>query len=66
MRTRLATHGLTAWIILFVGLIATITTDVASAQPYPTPDTWGGDILSRPRLTGDWDGLRDDLAKKRP
>jgi porin len=28
------------------------------------PATWGGDILSRPRLTGDWGGLRDELAQK--
>ena len=64
MRTWLATHSLRVWIILLVGLIVMTTTDVASAQPYPTPDTWGGDILSRPRLTGDWGGFRDDLAKK--
>ena len=23
-----------------------------------TPDTWGGDLASRPRLTGDWGGGR--------
>jgi porin len=28
------------------------------------PATWGGDIWSRPRLTGDWGGLRDELGKK--
>jgi porin len=28
------------------------------------PATWGGDILSRPRLTGDWGGLRDELGKE--
>jgi porin len=28
------------------------------------PATWGGDILSRPRLTGDWRGLRDELGKE--
>jgi porin len=33
-------------------------------QPVAVPDTWGGDIWSRPRLTGDWGGLRDDLARK--
>lgn len=32
--------------------------------PYATPDTWGGDVATRPRLTGDWGGTRDDLAKK--
>lgn len=34
------------------------------AMPYATPETWGGDLASRPRLTGDWGGLRDDMAKK--
>ncbi len=34
------------------------------AQPYAVPPTWGGDFLSRPRLTGDWGGLRDELGKE--
>ena len=34
------------------------------AQPYPVPATWGGDLATRPRLTGDWGGLRDELGKK--
>jgi len=34
------------------------------AMPYATPDTWGGDLASRPRLTGNWGGLRDDMARK--
>ena len=37
---------------------------VASAQPIDIPPTWGGDVLSRPRLTGDWFGLRDEMGKK--
>jgi len=36
----------------------------SSAQPVETPPTWGGDLLDRPRLTGNWGGVRDDLAKK--
>jgi porin len=36
----------------------------ADAQPVAVPDTWGGDVWSRPRLTGDWGGLRDELGKK--
>jgi porin len=36
----------------------------ASAQPVAVPDTWGGDFWSRPRLTGTWGGLRDELGKK--
>lgn len=45
-------------------LLAGLLPHAAAAQPYPVPPTWGGDLLSRPRLTGDWGGLRDDLAKK--
>ena len=45
-------------------LLAVAVPRGAGAQPYPVPPTWGGDLQSRPRLTGDWGGLRDDLAKK--
>jgi porin len=34
------------------------------AQPVDIPATWGGDFWSRPRLTGTWGGLRDELGKK--
>ena len=34
------------------------------ATPTATPETWGGDFASRPRLTGDWGGARDDMANK--
>jgi len=33
------------------------------AMPYPVPETWGGELASRPRLTGDWGGVRDDMAR---
>ena len=42
-------------------LVAPVT---GSAQPVPVPDTWGGDLLSRPRLTGSWGGFRDEMGKK--
>ncbi len=32
--------------------------------PVETPPTWGGDLASRPRLSGNWGGARDELAKK--
>ena len=57
------TRRRTTWRVL-VGLAFVILSDQASAQLVDVPDTWGGDIFSRPRLTGDWGGLRDDLAKK--
>jgi len=34
------------------------------AMPYTTPETWGGDLASRFRLTGDWGGVRDTMAQK--
>src|SRR5580692_11985645 len=49
-------------ILVGVGLLSAPVP--ASAQPYAVPDTWGGDFSSRPRLTGDWGGLRDELGKK--
>src|SRR5262245_44878805 len=36
----------------------------ASAQPVDVPPTWGGGFWDRPRLTGSWFGLRDELGKK--
>src|SRR5215831_9558121 len=43
-------------------LLATST--LASAQSVDIPPTWGGGFWDRPRLTGSWFGLRDDLGKK--
>jgi porin len=63
MREVCTNNSLKAWLLL-VGLALLVAPDPAGAQPYDLPDTWGGDILSRPRLTGDWDGLRDELGKK--
>ncbi len=34
------------------------------AMPPAVPETWGGGLDSRPRLTGDWGGARDEMAKK--
>lgn len=53
--------------LLCAALIAAVvlcSSGGARAQPYPVPPTWGGDILDRPRLLGDWSGLRDDLGRK--
>ncbi len=32
--------------------------------PVEVPETWGGDLTTRQRLTGDWGGVRDKMAKK--
>jgi porin len=51
-----------------VGLTTLLTALCASSQlhamPYDTPETWGGDLASRPRLTGGWGGARDAMARK--
>src|SRR6516162_10104760 len=49
---------------LILALPFVILSHQASAQLLDVPATWGGDILSRPRMTGDWGGLRDELAQK--
>ena len=36
----------------------------ATAQPVDIPPTWGGSFWDRPRLTGSWFGLRDEMGKK--
>jgi porin len=51
--------GAVAAILLLGGLLA----PPAGAQVEP-PKTYGGDLWSRPRLTGDWGGVRDDMAKR--
>ncbi|MCQ8102593.1 carbohydrate porin [Methylomonas sp. SURF-2] len=32
--------------------------------PVEVPETWGGDLASRQRLSGDWGGVRDEMGKK--
>src|SRR5215471_9128954 len=52
-----------AWAIV-LGLVGLVMAGPTSAQPVDIPATWGGDFWSRPRLTGSWGGLRDDLGQK--
>jgi porin len=49
-------------VLISAGLL--VASAPVSAQPYAAPPTWGGDFWSRPRLTGDWGGSRDQLAAK--
>jgi porin len=49
-------------LLVAVGLL--LAAGAASAQPVDVPPTWGGDFWDRPRLTGSWWGLRDELGKK--
>jgi porin len=62
MRVDLGNRRPRAWICL-VGLVALFAPNCARAQLVDVPETWGGDVWSRPRLTGDWGGLRDELTK---
>jgi porin len=52
-----------AWAIV-LGLVVLVMAGPTHAQPVDIPATWGGDFWSRPRLTGNWGGLRDELGKK--
>jgi porin len=52
-----------AWAMV-LGLVVLAMVRPVHAQPVPIPATWGGDFGSRPRLTGSWGGLRDELGKK--
>ncbi len=64
--TRVAAAGETLkawWVLVAVAILAGGTSSVRS-QPYEVPATWGGDLEARPRLTGDWGGVRDELGKK--
>jgi porin len=64
MRLYISMHRATCtWAIVF-GLAVLLMADPTSAQPVDIPATWGGDFGSRPRLTGSWWGLRDELGKK--
>src|SRR5215468_3156818 len=64
MRLHFCMHRATcAWAIV-LGLILLVIAGPTSAQPLDIPATWGGDFWSRPRLTGNWGGLRDELGKK--
>ncbi len=50
--------------IALVAVPLLVASAPAGAQPYPVPPTWGGDFSTRPRLTGDWGGVRDELGAK--
>lgn len=58
-------HDTSAKALAPVAFLVALTTSMPlCAGPYEVPPTWGGDLASRPRLTGDWGGVRDELGKK--
>jgi porin len=52
------------WIIMAAIALASTLATPAAAQPIEQPKTYAGDLWSRPRLTGDWGGFRDELAMR--
>ncbi len=60
--------GLRPWVVcghralLAAGLLGYAV--AARAQLLEIPPTWGGDFESRPRLSGNWGGARDELGKR--
>ncbi len=56
-------HARYATVVVF-GLAVLALASPAWSQPYDLPPTWGGDYWERPRLTGSWDGGRDELGRR--
>ena len=52
------------WIIMAAVALASTLAAPAAGQPIDEPKTYAGDFWSRPRLTGDWGGFRDELATR--
>lgn len=62
--TRSGRPRLVGWIIIAAVALAGTLAAPAAAQPIEEPKTYAGDFWSRPRLTGDWGGFRDELATR--
>lgn len=45
-------------------LLMSLGSSAHALGPAEVPETYGGDWSSRERLTGDWGGVRDEMAKK--
>lgn len=56
MRGRFANLGL--------GMLMGLLSPNAAAAQTQAPETYAGDFWTRPRLTGDWGGFRDQMAKR--
>lgn len=51
-------------VLLVLAALLLSAGQVSALGPVTVPSTWGGDILTRPRLTGNWGGTRDELGSK--
>jgi hypothetical protein len=63
MHLRVCVYRATCVWVIVLALVLLGIADPTSAQPVDIPATWEGDFWSRPRLTGNWGGLRDTLGK---
>jgi porin len=61
---RVASGAIVLRRVILLALVLLGAASSVDAQPLDVPDTWGGDFWSRPRLTGSWGGLRDELGQK--
>jgi porin len=64
MTSPIGRHHAGATAAILVALALSILPAPAGAQPVDVPPTWGGSFWDRPRLTGSWFGLRDEMGKK--
>jgi porin len=51
-------------LLCLLGFAVMLAPSSSRAQPVKVPPTWGGTFGDRPRLTGSWGGLRDEMGKK--
>ena len=64
LATRSGRRRPVGWIIMAAVALASGLAAPAAGQPIEEPKTYAGDFWSRPRLTGDWGGFRDELATR--
>jgi porin len=58
-------HGMRGrFAILAFGMLVGLLAPAAAAAQTQAPETYAGDFWTRPRLTGDWGGFRDQMAKR--
>jgi porin len=50
--------------MMLLALAVLLNVAPVRAQLLEIPDTWGGSFSTRPRLTGAWGGVRDELGRK--
>ena len=50
--------------LLALGILSFLLAPAPAPAQIPAPETYAGDFWTRPRLTGDWGGFRDQMAKR--